>query len=171
MLEVLAPFNAPARLLHVAAGVMLIAGLVGRWTTLAHAERAARASDISAVQALLRTSHVFEKMVIISSQIVIVLGLLTAWGMGYPILGFLQGNTTNWLLVSLVLYASIIGLVPTVFVPKGRRFEAALQQSIKVGQPTPALVSAFADRVVRGAHIYEVGIVGVVLALMVLKPF
>ena len=34
---------------------------------------------------------------------VLVLGLLAAWSLGYPLLGFLQGAGANWLLASLVL--------------------------------------------------------------------
>src|SRR3981081_4253222 len=73
---------------------------------------------LSAMQALLSASSVLERTVIVSSPIVFVLGLLTAWSLGFPLLGFLQGGSTNWLLTSVVLFVCAILLVPTVFIPK-----------------------------------------------------
>lgn len=171
MADLLTAFAAPLRLVHILVGLLLAAGLLGRWVALAYAERAARESELSGVQALLGASGVFERIVVVSSQVVLVLGLLAAWSLGYPLLGFLQGATSNWLLVSLVLYASVAVLIPTVFVPKSRTFDAALEGSLADGRTTPALVAAFADPTIRAAHIYEAGAVLSVLVLMILKPF
>src|SRR5215208_6613096 len=126
LVELLGPVFGPLRLVHAVVGILLVAGLLGRWVALHHAERAARAGDLSAVRALLSVSNVFERTVIITSQLVFILGLLTAWSVGYPLLGFLQGGSTNWLLTSLVLYIGAILLVPTVFLPRGRIFGAAI---------------------------------------------
>jgi hypothetical protein len=157
------------KLAHALVGVWLVCGLVGRWATLAHA---ARADDVGALGALLRLSAVFEeRMVIPGSVAVLVLGLLTAWLQGQPLLGFLQGAPTNWLLASLLLYLSTLVLVPTVFLPRGGRFAAALAEAHRRGEVTPALRAAFADPVTKAAHAYEVGVVVVVLVLMIAKPF
>jgi hypothetical protein len=72
---------------------------------------------------------------------------------------------------SLVLYVSTILLVPTVFVPKGRIFGAALDDSVVLGRPTPDLVAAFNDPVSRVAHYVELTVVVAVLVLMIAKPF
>ena len=104
-------------------------------------------------------------------QIVFVLGLLTAWSLGFPLLGFLQGGSTNWLLTSVVLFVCAILLVPTVFIPKGRLFGAALDASVLLGRPTPQLVAAFRDPVTRAAHYAEMAAIGAILALMIAKPF
>ncbi len=169
--EFLGPVFAPLRLIHALVGVLLVAGLIGRWVALQHAERAAHAGDLGALRTLLTCSGVFERTVILTSQLVFVLGLLTAWSVGYPLLGFLQGGSTNWLLTSLVLYVGAILLVPTVFVPKGRIFGAALDDSVLLGRPTPALVAAFRDPASRIAHYVELTAVVSVLALMIAKPF
>src|SRR6266567_3076254 len=153
--EFLGPFFAPLRLIHALAGVLLIAGLLGRWVVLQHAERAARAGDLSVLRALLSASSVFERTVIVTSLLVIVLGLLTAWSLGFPLLGFLQGGSTNWLLTSLVLFIAATLLVPTVFIPRGRIFGAALDDSVLLGRPSRQLVAAFADPVTRAAHYLE----------------
>jgi hypothetical protein len=77
MLAVLA---SPLRLLHALAGILLVAGLLGRYVGLMQAECAAHTDDLRAVRALLGASSVFEQMVIQSSIAVLLLGLLTAWG-------------------------------------------------------------------------------------------
>jgi hypothetical protein len=45
MLELLGPVFALLRLIHALTGVLLVAGLLGRWVALQHAEHAARAGD------------------------------------------------------------------------------------------------------------------------------
>lgn len=74
MFELLAAFAAPLRLVHALVGISLAAGLLGRWVTLARAEKAARDGDLSAVRALLGASGVFERIVIPSSGAVLLLG-------------------------------------------------------------------------------------------------
>ena len=171
MTELLGPFFAPLRLVHALLGVLLVAGVLGRWVALDHAHRAALRGDLASVQALLGASSVFERVVISTSMLVFIFGLLTAWSLGFPLLGFLQGASTNWLLVSVVLYLATILLVPTVFIPRGRAFGAALEDSNALGRPTPALLACFADPVTRVAHYIEVVAIVLVLALMIAKPF
>jgi len=171
MVELLAPIAAPLRVVHALTGILLVAGLLGRWVTLTQAEQAARAADLSSVRALLRASSVFERIVIPSSVAVLALGLLTAWSHGYPLLGSLQGGRDNWLPVSLLLYLSTLLLVPTIFLPEGRRFGAALDEAIARDQITPTLVAAFSNPRVQAAHVYEVAAVVVVLVLMLSRPF
>src|SRR5215212_6396323 len=165
MAELLAPLAAPLRLVHALTGILLVAGLLGRWVALA------RADQLPAVRALLRASSVFERIVIPSSAAVLALGLLTAWSYGYPLLGSLQGGRDNWLPVSLLLFLGIFLLVPVVFLPKGRLFGAALDEAVTADRVTPGLIIAFGHPVVRGAHIYEFAAVIVVLVLMLTRPF
>ena len=76
-----------------------------------------------------------------------------------------------WLPVALLLFLSILPLVPLVFLPRGTVFEAALEDARERGEVTPELRTAFRDPAVAFARRYEVVVVAVVLALMVLKPF
>jgi hypothetical protein len=87
------------------------------------------------------------------------------------LLGSLQGRGGNWLPISLLLYLSTLPLVVLIFIPKGRRFGAALEESLARGRVTPALVTAFADPLVRAAHVYEAAVVFIVLVLMLARPF
>ena len=155
-------------LAHALVAIVFVAGLIGRWVTLA---AAARATDLAAVRALTGASTPFERMVTIGSLVLLVLGIAAAIAVGRPFLGPLQGATVDWLFVSLVLYLSIVPLVPLVFVPKGTIFAAALEAAEARGVYTPELRAAFHDPLTRAAHVYELAAVTVVLVLMLTKPF
>lgn len=157
------------KLLHVLVGFALVTGIVGRDVTL---RRAARATDLGAIHALLDVAGVFERVFVRpASALVLVFGLGTAWLQGTPILGTLAGGSSNWLLVSLLLFVGIALLVPLVFLPRGRAFEAALADANARGHVTPALSAAFRDPAVERARLAEAIGLLVVIALMVLKPF
>lgn len=157
------------KFLHVLSAMALVTGLVGRWITNDHAERS---PDLVSMEALLAASLRFERMVIGSSFLVLITGLLTAWLAGLPILGAFEGSPTNWILVSLALFVILMALVPPlVFVPAGRAFETARAAAHRARTKTPELQAAFANGRVRAAHIAEIAAVLVVTALMVLKPF
>jgi hypothetical protein len=158
-----------AKLLHVLVGIALVTGIVGRDVAL---RRAARAAELGAVHALLGVADVFERAFVRPmSFLVLASGLVAAWLQGVPILGSLAGGTTNWLVVSLILFVAIALLVPLVFLPRGRIFADALSAADARGAVTPELTAAFNDPVVERARLAEgVGLL-VVIVLMVLKPF
>ena len=156
------------KLVHALVGIVLVTGLVGRWVTLGYA---GRIGDLRSMRAVLGLGVIFERMVIASSLFVLVLGLLTAMAQGRPFLGPLQGAPVDWLFVSLILYLSVSFLVPLVFLPKGRVFQAALDEATTRGEVTDELRAAYRDRVVLGAHVYELVAVTIVLILMIAKPF
>ena len=153
---------------HALVGVWFMGALVARWVTLGAAARAATIGD---VRAILSVSARFERSVIAGSMLVLVFGIATAIAEGRPFLGPLQGAPVDWLFVSLVLYLSIIPLVPLVFLPKRRAFDAAYDEATASGSVTDRLRHAFRDRTVFAAHAYELAAVTVVFVLMVAKPF
>lgn len=155
------------RLVHALVGVLFLAGLIGRWVTLG---QAARATEIAQVRALLAVSRRFERIVIATSLFVLLLGVLTAIAQDKPFLGPLQGARIDWLFASLVIYVSAVPLVPLVFLPRGRVFDAALEDAAAQGAVTERLRAAFRDPVVYIAHVYELGAMVVVLSLMIAKP-
>ena len=109
-------------------------------------------------------------MVIPGSSVVLISGIATALAGGFPLLGPLQ-NEPAWIFVSLLLFAATLALVPTVFLPRGRTFGAALEDATVRGDLTPSLRAAFADPVVARSHWGELVGFGLILVLMVLKPF
>lgn len=70
-----------------------------------------------------------------------------------------------------MLYVSIVPLIPLVFLPRGRVFDAAMTDAVARNEVTPALRAAWRDPVVRASHVYELSVVTLVFALMVAKPF
>lgn len=148
--------------------MLFISGLVGRWVTLG---RAAQATEIRDLHTLLDLSSWFERIVVVTSSLVLVFGVATAIAQGRPFLGPIQGAPVDWLFASLLIYLSAIPLVPVVFLPRGRVFGAALEEAARDGAVTAKLHEAFADPVVRAAHIYEFAVTFTVLVLMIWKPF
>jgi uncharacterized membrane protein len=157
------------KLIHILAAMWMVVGIIGRTVVQS---RAGRSVNISEVQTLMPVASIFERaMVIPGSNAVLIAGLLTAWAQGWPILGFLQGGQSNWVLVSLLLFLTTIPLIFFIFLPKGKVFDKSLQSAVARGQVTDDLSRAFHDPVVKAAHIYELAAIIVITALMVLKPF
>lgn len=153
---------------HAIVGAVFLGALIGRWIVMALAERT---TTLLGTRTLTRAAVPFERTVMVSSLGVFALGIITAIAEGRPFLGPLQGGHVDWLFVSLVLYLTVAPLIPVVFVPRGRIFEAALADAIARDQITPQLLAAFRDPVVRAAHVYELAVVTIIFALMVGKPF
>jgi hypothetical protein len=153
------------RFLHVASAFWFVTGLIGRDIVLA---RARRSTDLVKVRTFLEASDPFERfMVIPGSAAVLVLGVLTWWAEKLP----LWSTGTKWLPVSLLVFATSMPLVPLVFLPRAKGFEAALASAVETGGVTPELTAAFRDPIVAGARWYELAVVAVVVLLMVTKPF
>lgn len=106
-------------------------------------------------------------MVLPGSMVVFLIGI------GLVLVGNYRfmGPGYNWVLASIVIYFLILALVPTVFLPKGKRFDGLLEDASSQDRITPELTAALRDPVVRVAHWVEFGGVLVVIALMVTKPF
>jgi hypothetical protein len=155
-------------LVHALTGVLFIVGLIGRWIVLGAAERA---TTLTAMRTLTNAARPFERIVIVSSGLVLLLGVVSAIAQGRNLIGPLSGGTVDWLFVSLVLFVSNLPLVPLVFLPRGKIFDAALAEAETRGGITPGLTAAWSDPVVRGAHLYELATSTVILVLMLAKPF
>lgn len=155
-------------LVHAVVGVLFVGGLIGRWITLG---AAARVNDLAGVRTLLNVTGPFERIVIGGSTAVALLGVAAAIAQGRALLGPLQGAGVDWIFVSVILFLSIAALVPLVFLPRGRIFEAALADAEARGVYTDALRRAFHDPITRAAHVYELGAVTIILVLMFTKPF
>jgi uncharacterized membrane protein len=150
-------------LLHVATAFWFVAGLAGRDVLMT---RARAATDMTSVRSLTEAAGVFDRFFVIPGSMAVPLaGLITAFAQ------HLSFAHETWLLVSLILYLSLIPLVPLVFVPRGKIFEAAMEEAEAGGEVTPSLRTAFDDRAVLGARWFERIVVAVIVVLMVTKPF
>jgi Predicted integral membrane protein (DUF2269) len=155
-------------LVHALIGILFIAGLIGRWIVLG---AAARAVDLPSMRTLAAAAGPFERIVIAGSTLVLVFGVVAAFMEGRSVIGPLNGGSVDWLFVSVLLYLSIIPLVPFVFLPRGKVFESALAEAEVEHRVTPQLQAVWRDPVVRAAHLYELTAVTIVLILMLSKPF
>jgi len=153
---------------HALAGAVLLGGLIGRWILLGLAQRA---ETLPSMRTLASAAKPFERIVILVPNAVVVLGIILVAIQGRPFLGPLQGAPVDWMFVSIVLFFSVPILVPTVFIPRGRIFEAALANATERDEVTPELMAAWRDPVTRAARVYELTAVSVVFVLMVAKPF
>jgi uncharacterized membrane protein len=161
-------FFALFKLVHVASAIWFSAGLLGRWYALS---AASRAPDVKLTRAFADLGGRFENaMVIPGSTAVLVSGIVVALIGGFPLFGPFQAGP-SWIFAALLLFIAILVLVPTVFLPRGKAFGAALADATARDEVTPSLRAAFADRVVVRSHWAELAGVGAILVLMVLKPF
>jgi hypothetical protein len=157
------------RLLHILTSIWFMSGLLGRWLAYAQAQRA---THIHTADTSLRLSDRFDRwMVVPGSQAVLAFGLLTAWLQGQPLLGTFGGAPSNWLLISLLLFALPIPMVMGLLIPRRKARVAALDTARTLGTITPELRAALADKVVTRSRMVELLIVVVILVLMLLKPF
>jgi len=152
------------KLAHVMLAIAMVAGLLGRWILLT---RAAATDDVERAHLLADAASPFERIVQTVSPVVLVFGLVTAWAQGYEWLGL----TTGWMLLTVLLIIPILVFIPTIFLPRGRVFEAEMAAARTAGEVTPGLRAAWADPAVAMARRYELGAMVIIVALMVLKPF
>jgi hypothetical protein len=157
------------KLLHVLAGFGLMTGAIGRNLTF---RKAGESTDLGAVRALLDASEFFERrMLIPSATAVLLFGLVTAWLQGWPILGFLQGGSSNWLLASLAIYLIPGFVIPAFLIPRRKQRLMAIEHALAQGKITPDLSAALHDKSVAGLRTAELAGLGIILILMVAKPF
>ena len=157
------------QLLHILAGFGLVGGEFGRAFLF---RRARQTSDVKTTAELLQMSTFLSARVVSGAGLVtVILGLITAWAEGLPILGFLQGGAVNWVLASLVLYAIIMVLVFSVQVPRGKALREILGKALTQGAVTPELSAALNNSAVNNAFIAQDILLVLIVALMVLKPF
>jgi hypothetical protein len=150
------------RLLHVVAAFGFVTGLIGRDILLGQARKS---NDVARIRHLVESAGPFERVLVRPGSLaVLVFGILTWWAEDLP----LWGVSARWLPTSLIVFASAIPLIPLVFIPRGRVFEAALASADSV---TPELSAALRDPWVAFARWYELGVLGIVVLLMVTKPF
>ena len=158
------------KLLHVLAAFWLISGVIGRDFTF---WQAGRSTSVQAVQGLLQVSEFFERWAVIPVSILVLLfGLIVTWMQKWPLFGFLQGASTNWLLVSFVLFLGVSAVIaPLRLIDRRRKRTQALEQALALETITPELTAALHDKVVNQFRAVELILMVVIIILMVTKPF
>jgi uncharacterized membrane protein len=157
------------KFLHIVAVIMMVGGIFARQVVRAIAKKSEDPKVIASLTQVV--GRLDRAMVIPGSNLVIVLGVIVAVMLKWPIFGFLQGASENWLLLSNILIVVAMVMVPTVFLPHNRKVEGLLQVALREGRVTPELRAVLHEPTDRLAHALEEIIVVIIAALMVLKPF
>jgi len=157
------------KFLHIIAVTLTIGGMFARQLIRSIAKKS---EDINAVASLTRGAVRIDRSLVIPwSNVMVLMGVILAVLQGWPILGFLQGSSQNWLLVSNVLLIIMLIVIFGVFVPYNKKIERLLQTALTEKRITPDLASALNDKHNRNLHLIEEIIIVAITALMVLKPF
>jgi len=157
------------KFLHIVAVIVMVGGIFARQLVRAIAKKSDDPKVIASLTQVV--GRLDRSMVIPGSNLVIVLGVIVALMLKWPIFGFLQGASQNWLLLSNILLLAAMVMVPTIFLPHNRKVESLLQAALAEGRVTPELRAVLHDKTNRLAHGVEEIIVVLIAALMVLKPF
>jgi hypothetical protein len=127
-----------------------------------------RATDLQAMRTLTNAAQPFERIVVVSSSP----SCCSAWPRCSRTQSLVRSPVGRCLvLVCSSQPVSNVPLVPLVFLPRGKVFDAAFERAEAEGSVTRELASAWADPVVRGAHVYELATATTVLILMLTQPF
>lgn len=157
------------KFLHILAVTITTGGIFARQVVRGIAKKS---ENINTVQVLTQVVHRIDRILIIPwSSAMLVLGVILAIMLKWPIFGFLQGAEKNWLLASNILLVIMQVLIPGVFLPHNRKVAELLQTAVSIGRVTPELRAALNDTKNQMAHHAEEAIMLIVAALMVLKPF
>jgi uncharacterized membrane protein len=157
------------KFVHIVAVALTIGGMFARQLVRAYARKSGDVKTIASfTQVALRIDRL---MVIPWSSLMVVMGIILALMLKWPIFGFLQGASQNWLLVSNLLLVVMMALIPTVFIPHNKNVEIVLQSALAENRITPELTTALDDRKNSISHLIEEILVLVIAALMVFKPF
>jgi uncharacterized membrane protein len=157
------------KFLHILAVTITIGGMFARQLVRNVAKKS---EDVKTVASLTQVAHRIDRMMVIPwSNTILVFGIILAVMLKWPIFGFLQGASQNWLLVSNILLIFMLSLIPAVFIPHNKKVEVLLQTALQEGTVTSEMRATLADKKNQTAHLAEEIIILVIAALMVLKPF
>jgi len=158
------------KLFHVLAAIWMISGVVGRGLTFWYA---GRVNNVHAVHALLHVSEFFERYAVIpTGAVVLLFGLILAWMQRWPLFGFLQGSTSNWLLISFLLFVGASAVIaPLRLIERRKQRTRAVEEALVQGIITPELTATLNDQVVIRFRVAEFVTLILITILMVTKPF
>src|SRR5688572_7439312 len=114
------------RFLHIASAIWFIGGVVARQMIRAYAKRT---DDVQRFAVMSEAAGRIESTMVIPGNFAVILfGVIYGLMIGAPILGFLQGASRNWLLVSNLLLLLGFFNVPLVLDRKSTRLNSSHSQ-------------------------------------------
>jgi uncharacterized membrane protein len=158
---------ASLKLLHVLSAMVLVAGLLGRAVALSSARRA---PEMRIVKAIADVSGRLENLMIAPGIIaVFVTGVATAVVGGISLLGPIDGGPL-WVFVPLLVMLFAVVTTPMTLA-HDRRWGQALEDAAQRGVVTDALRPYLDGRAMIRRYAPDITAIGLIIVLMVLKPF
>jgi uncharacterized membrane protein len=155
------------RLLHIASAIWLVGGLLGRAVALVAVRRA---SAMPILKALADVSGRIEDFMIAPGTLaVIVTGIATAIAGGFSLFGPFGGGPL-WIFVPFLVI--IVAVITTpLLLARDRRWGQALQQAASEGKVTEELRHYLRANTMLRRYAPDITFAGLIVILMVLKPF
>jgi uncharacterized membrane protein len=154
---------------HQVAAMWLVGGVAAREVVRSQARRS---GEISRLALLLHAATRIDRIMVIPGNVaVLALGVPLAIIGGWPLLGFLQGSDSNWLLVANLILIGGFLLVILVYLPSGKLIDSRVESAAEVGEITAELTDLLDSALLRVAHRGEYVGLAAIVALMALKPF
>lgn len=154
--------------LHISGVIVFSIGLVGSFLISIFT---AREEEYSVIQGLVKLGKIFSRWINLGGLVLLIGGFSVAGREKVPMFGFLQGSTTNWLLVSLLLLLSTAPVFFLIYFPCEKKINQEMKKAEVNGKVTPELKKALGDKTLRFGHLYEIAVYAAVVFLMTVKPF
>ena len=155
------------KLLHVLSAMWLMSGLLGRAVALSSARRA---PEMRVLKAIADVSGRLENLMIAPGILaVLVTGIATAVVGGISLLGPIDGGPL-WVFVPLLIMVFAVVTTPMTL-SHDRKWGAALEEAAQRGAVTDTLRPYLDARAMIRRYAPDIATVGLIVVLMVLKPF
>ena len=157
------------KFLHVSAVAITIGSMFARQLVRGLAKRS---EDVHDIASLTRAAIRMDRALVIPfSNLMVLMGIILAVMLRWPIFGLLQGAGQNWLLVANILLIVMLGIIGMVFIPHNKKVATLLQTALAENKVTHELRTALNDKKQQWTHHLEEAIILLITGLMVLKPF
>ncbi len=154
------------KLAHLLCVIASLSGLIGRGLVRL---RLPKITSIQVLQEIMLLVGRFDELLVIrGSQLTLVTGVLLGWVGRWP---YIVASHPTWIFLSLLLFLSQFPFVFLIVIPRGKQFGKVFKDALAEQRITPELRAALAAPAVRAATIYETVTTGIIICLMVLKPF
>jgi uncharacterized membrane protein len=155
------------KLLHIASAIWLVGGLLGRAIALVAVRRASAMPILKALADV--SGRIEDFMIAPGSLAVIVTGIATTIAGGFSLFGPFGGGPL-WVFVPFVL--AIFAVITTpLLLARDRRWGLALQMAASQGKVTEELRHYLRANTMLRRYAPDITFAGLIVILMVLKPF
>jgi uncharacterized membrane protein len=155
------------KLLHIASAIWLVGGLLGRAVALVAVRRASAMPILKAIADV--SGRIEDFMIAPGSLAVVVTGIATAIAGGVSLFGPFAGGPL-WIFVPFVVMIFAVVTTP-LLLARDRRWGQALQEAASEGRITEPLRHYLRGDVMLRRYAPDITFAGLIVILMVLKPF